>query len=128
MSTLRPLLFTALSVTLMAACFTPADPGPLETPPACPHLQIRAPDSVAAGTAARVSVTVVGAPVATTFRWSVRGGAITSGQGTPEVTVDTARAAGTTIFATVDLGGLAPECVTTTASTTFLVGPSVTTM
>jgi len=46
-----------------------------------------------------------------TYNWSVSGGTIETGQGTPSIVVRTAREnAGQTITATVELGGLDPAC------------------
>jgi len=134
MLTLRNILSSALLISVGTACFTPADPGPpgsdpsgSQAVPACPHLQIRAPDSVPAGTQAPVSVSVVGAKTAPTLHWTVKGGTIASGQGTTNIVVDTSGFAGATIFASVELSGLPPECATKAASALFLVGPAVTT-
>jgi len=45
-----------------------------------------------------------------TFNWSVSSGTISSGQGTPSITVDTTGLGGQTVTATVEIGGLPPEC------------------
>ena len=46
-----------------------------------------------------------------TYNWSVSGGSIESGQGTPSITVRTTREmANTNVTATVELGGQDPEC------------------
>jgi len=134
MSTIRNVLSSAFLISVGAACFTPSDPGPpssdpsgSQAVPACPHLQIKAPDSVPAGTQAPVSVSVVGAQVAPTFTWKVKGGAISSGQGSSNIVIDTTGSAGATVFASVELGGLPPECATKAASANFLVGPAVAT-
>jgi hypothetical protein len=57
-----------------------------------------------------------------TYNWTVSAGTITSGQGTPSITIDTTNAAGQSITATVDIGGLPPEC-DHTRSCTFNVLP-----
>jgi hypothetical protein len=53
-----------------------------------------------------------------TYDWSVSSGTIVSGQGTRSITVQTTREmAGSNVTATVNLGGVAPDCgCTTTAS------------
>jgi hypothetical protein len=51
-----------------------------------------------------------------TYNWTVSGGTIETGQGTPSIVVRTSMAeAGTTITATVALGGLDPACSCTTS-------------
>jgi hypothetical protein len=58
----------------------------------------------------------------TTLTWSVTQGTITSGQGTPTITVDTTGLSDTTITATVTLGGTNPDCrCTTEANATGVV-------
>jgi len=65
-----------------------------------------------------------GTPVASpTYNWTVSGGMITSGQGTDTITVDTKGTAGTTITATVELGGLDPSCTRTASASTPIEGP-----
>jgi hypothetical protein len=58
-----------------------------------------------------------------TYNWSVSAGTITSGQGTPTITVDTANLAGQSITATLSVGGADPACSGTTASCTTAVKP-----
>ena len=55
-----------------------------------------------------------------TYNWTVSAGTIESGQGTPSITVRTTQAmAGTNVTATVEIGGVPPNCgCTTTASET----------
>ena len=57
-----------------------------------------------------------------TYNWSVSAGTISSGQGTPSITVDTTGLSDTSVTATVDLGGLPPCNCPTTASETAGVG------
>ncbi len=45
-----------------------------------------------------------------TYNWTVSTGTISSGQGTSAITVDTTGLAGQTVTATVELGGLKPDC------------------
>ena len=53
-----------------------------------------------------------------TYTWTVSNGTITSGQGTPSITVATNRdMAGQNVTATVDVGGLCPECPRTASET-----------
>jgi hypothetical protein len=116
---------SALLAVSVAACTTPADPGPpSQADPACPHLQIKAPDLVPSGAQAHVSVSVIGAAGAPTFHWTVTDGSVVSGQGTPNVVIDTTGFTGKTIRAIVELGGLPPECATKIASAFVLIGPA----
>jgi len=81
--------------------------------PPCPTISISCPTSeVEAGTPATVSVNLSGGDpnASVTYNWTVSAGTITSGQGTPSITVDTTGQAGQNITATVEIGGLAPEC------------------
>jgi hypothetical protein len=109
--------------TVIAPDTQPADQQPGQGEPACPSIQVKAPDSVSAGTQARISTTLVGIQGTATFKWTVTGGKLASGQGTPTIMVDTAGLAGASVTATVELGGLSKQCVTTTASASVLVGP-----
>ena len=79
-------------------------------------------DDVAAGTAINFSVNVSGggASANPTYNWSVSAGFITSGQGTPSITVDSTGIGGQSVTATVELGGLAPECQRTVSSTAMV--------
>ena len=80
--------------------------------PPCPTLSISCPtDQVTAGTPATVSVNVSGGGTYNvTYNWTVSAGTISSGQGTPSITIDTTGLAGQNVTATVELGGLPPEC------------------
>jgi len=81
--------------------------------PPCPQISISCPtDQVTAGTPATVSVNLSGGDpnASVTYNWTVSAGTISSGQGTPNITIDTTGQAGQNITATVEIGGLAPEC------------------
>jgi hypothetical protein len=80
--------------------------------PPCPTISISCPtDLVTAGTPATVSVNVSGGGnFNVTYNWTVSAGTITGGQGTPSITIDTTGQEGQNITATVELGGLPPEC------------------
>jgi hypothetical protein len=56
--------------------------------------------------------------VSPTYNWSVSAGTITSGQGTDTIVVSSAGAAGQTITATVELGGIDPSCGRTASCST----------
>lgn len=91
--------------------------------PACPHLQIKASETIPAGARAEVWVKVLGAGPPPAMHWSVTSGAIASGQDTDTILIDTTGLAGTTLRATVELSGLPAECQTREATTFVLVGP-----
>jgi hypothetical protein len=94
--------------------------------PPCPTINISCPtDQIAPGTPATVSVNLSGGDpnASVTYNWTVSAGTISSGQGTPTITVDTTGQAGQTITATVEIGGLAPECDRTRSCSFSVVAP-----
>ena len=107
---------------------TPAEGTPAQTTPSpvgadpCPTMQVKAPDSVPAGTQIKITTTQVGGTTPT-FKWSLTAGKIASGQGTPNIVVDSTGLAGSTIVANLELGGLPSTCATTATSVHVLVGP-----
>jgi hypothetical protein len=78
----------------------------------CGTLSVSGPAGVTnPGDTMTFTATVSGGSASPTYNWSVSAGTIESGQGTPSIVVRTAREnAGQTITATVDLGGLDPNC------------------
>jgi hypothetical protein len=58
-----------------------------------------------------------------TYNWSISAGAISSGQGTSSITVDTATLGGQSVTATVELSGLDPSCSRTASCTTSVETP-----
>jgi hypothetical protein len=92
--------------------------------PPCPTISISCPtDQIVAGTPATVSVNVQGGGnFNVTYNWTVSAGTISGGQGTPSITIDTTGLAGQNVTATVELGGLPPEC-DRTESCSFSVAP-----
>jgi len=94
--------------------------------PPCPTISISCPtDQIAPGTPATVSVNLSGGDpnASVTYNWTVSAGTISSGQGSPTITVDTTGQAGQTITATVEIGGLAPECDRTRSCSFSVVAP-----
>ncbi len=91
-------------------------------PIVCPVFNVSCPDSVKQGTSATVTanVTNAGTPPISTYNWTVSGGTITSGQGTTSITIDTTGRGGSSITATLEVGGADPSC-NRTASCTFQV-------
>ena len=93
--------------------------------PPCPTVSISCPtDQVPAGTPATVSVSLGGGDpnAAPTYNWSVSAGTISGGQGSPTITIDTTGLEGQSVTASVEIGGLPPECQRT-ASCSFSVPP-----
>ena len=103
--------FSSVSVTIAecSRCVLP-----------CPTVTVTCPDTVDEGQPATFTANVTGGDpnVSATYNWSVSAGTITSGQGTPSITVDTTGQGGTAITATVNVGGYPPECTTTASCTT----------
>jgi K319-like protein len=89
-------------------------------PPPCPTVSVSCPSDVDQGTPITFNASVTGGPsgLMPTYNWSVSAGTITSGQGTSSITVDTAGIGGQTVTATVELGGVAPECSRTASCST----------
>ncbi len=92
--------------------------------PPCPTLRVDCPtDLIEVGQPITFSANVSGGDpnASITYNWTVSAGTISSGQGTPSITVDTTGlAGGGTITATVELGGVAPECNRTSSCTSTL--------
>lgn len=81
----------------------------------CPVLKLTCPDLVNVGASLAFVVNLSGGDpnVTPTFNWSVSSGAISSGQGTVRVEVDTnGLSDGETVTATVEAGGFERECST----------------
>ncbi len=92
--------------------------------PPCPDLSVSCPtDLIEVGGPATVTANVSGGDpnASITYNWTVSGGSISGGQGTPSITVDTTGlTGGGSVTATVEIGGVAPEC-NRTASCTFTI-------
>jgi hypothetical protein len=89
-------------------------------PPPCPRVSVSCPDTGTVGTPVTFTANVSeGDPnVTPTYNWTVSAGSISSGQGTSSITVDTTGiAGGTTITATVDVGGYDRSCSTSSSCT-----------
>jgi hypothetical protein len=86
-------------------------------PCACPtSFTVSGPsDLVEIGATATFTANVSGGSNSPTYNWSVSSGTITSGQGTPAITVEAAE--GATVTATVELGGLCADCNRTGSAT-----------
>jgi len=81
-------------------------------PKACPTVQITCPDSATENAPVTFAANVTGGSpnVTPTYNWTVTGGRIIAGQGTPAISVDTTGLAGQTIRATLDVGGFDVPC------------------
>jgi hypothetical protein len=93
---------------------------PAPTPPPCPTVSVSCPDTGTVGTPVTFTANVSGgdANVTPTYNWTVSAGTISSGQGTSSITVDTTGVTGgTTITATVDVGGYDRSCSTSSSCT-----------
>jgi hypothetical protein len=98
-------LFIAL-LKLSAAAQTPK-------PSPCPTLEFVAPVyEVKKGEPLKLAIKIKGGDpdAGYTYNWTVSDGMIASGQGTEKIEVDTAEAQGSTITATVEIGGAPREC------------------
>jgi hypothetical protein len=64
-------------------------------------------------------------PAISGYNWTVSAGTITSGQGTPSITVSTDGLAGQSVTATVELAGVDPSCPRTASCTAQVPPPPV---
>lgn len=111
-------------VSFSSTTVTVSEPPPGCCVPPCPELRVDCPSGITeAGTPITFTANVSGGDpgASITYNWTVSAGTITSGQGTPSITVDTTGLGGQTITGTVELGGVAPEC-NRTASCSSQVG------
>ncbi|HQU93418.1 MAG TPA: hypothetical protein PLK77_14025 [Pyrinomonadaceae bacterium] len=92
----------------------------------CPSLTVSGPSGITnPGDAMTFTANVSGGTQdSVTYNWTVSAGTITSGQGTPSISVDTTGLAGQSVTATVEIGGTDPTCgCPTTASETGGIAP-----
>jgi PKD domain len=88
----------------------------------CPTVSVSCPADVQQDGSITFNASVTGASDAMpTYNWSVSAGTITSGQGTSSISVDTTGIGGQTVTATVELGGIAPECSRTASCSTSVM-------
>ena len=89
----------------------------------CPNVTVSCPDSASENAPATFTATLSGgsANISPTYNWTVSAGRITSGQGTPSITVDTTGLAGQTILASLDLGGFGMPCPASCATSIPIV-------
>jgi hypothetical protein len=94
----------------------------------CPRIEVMCPtEMLEQGTPMTFSASVSGGePNAQfTFNWTVSAGTITSGQGTPSVTLDTTGLGGQIIKATVEVGGLPQSCASTGSCEAKMAPPPI---
>jgi len=115
------LLFDAGPLGNRVVGFCDGTPPPPPPPPPCPQITLIHKDTISVDDPLEFSVTLNPAVAGVTYRWSIDRGTITSGQGTARITVDTTGLAGQSVTATVDLGGLDPNCPHTKSGTTRIV-------
>jgi hypothetical protein len=86
----------------------------------CPTVVVASPDQIQMGERIdfTVAVTTGSPPPKLTFNWTTDAGKIVGGQGTPAIVVDATGVAGSSITATVEVGGIDPVCNQTASSTT----------
>jgi hypothetical protein len=84
-------------------------------PVLCPNISISGPDTVAVGAPVTYTASVSGGTsgIAPVYNWTVTAGTITSGQGTPSITVDTAGLSGQPITANLAIEGFNRNCGST---------------
>ena len=75
----------------------------------CPVVSVSCPDSDL-GPTLTVNASVPGGDPKLTFKWTVSAGKITSGQGTPSISVDTSGLGGQSFTASVEVGGFDKAC------------------
>lgn len=91
--------------------------------PACPTISISAPtEATPAGQDVSFTANVTGGGDVT-YNWSISAGSITSGQGTPSITVDSQGLAGSSVTATLEVGGISRSCSNSSSATASISEP-----
>lgn len=85
-------------------------------PKVCVDVTASGPARVPEGTPITYNARLSDPSASVTYNWTVSAGSIIEGQGTSNITVSTASQGGKTITATVELGGIPPECQPRTSS------------
>lgn len=85
---------------------------PVPAPTSCPQVNVSCPDVWKPGEPMTFAANISGGDpeVTPTFKWTVSGGRLDSGQGTSAITVYASGAAGRAVTATVEVGGYDPAC------------------
>jgi hypothetical protein len=95
-----------------------------QTPPACGIVGIDGPDTVDQGETLRFKVRTTGLNTKPEFKWTVSAGTIMGGQGTDQISVDTAGIGGQDVTTTVELSGAMPGCNASASTTTRIAPPA----
>lgn len=99
--------FSSISVVVL-------DCPPPRAQPVCPTVNVSCPEAAGENAPVTFTANVSGgtpAPgVTPSFNWTISAGRITSGQGTPSITVDTTGLSGQTVRATLDIIGFGTPC------------------
>jgi len=99
--------FSSISVVVLE-CPTP------RAQPVCPTVNVSCPEAVSENAPVTFTANVSGGTptpgMTPEFNWTISAGHITSGQGTPSITVDTRGLAGQTVRATLDIIGFGMPC------------------
>ena len=89
---------------------------------ACFPINLSCPDSVKEGVPLKFSYAGPSLRVfKPTFNWTISAGIIKKGQGKRSITVDTKGLGGQTVTATLEIGGIPPQCARTGSCTTAIV-------
>lgn len=97
---------------------------PLQPQSKCPAVRVHCIDTVTVGEKLSITANVTGGDpnVTPTYNWTVSAGTIESGQGTPNIEVNTAELSdGGYITATVDVGGFDRACSTSQSCTSTVI-------
>lgn len=78
----------------------------------CPNVTVSCPDAASENGTTTFTATIRGGSpgITPSYNWTVSAGKITSGQGTPSITVDTTGLAGQTVTADLEVGGYGMRC------------------
>ncbi len=107
----------SLSIAILSLLFVQAQN--------CPVIKVESPSyEVAAGDTLVFIAVIKDAPSNVTFNWAISAGTIISGQGTSVIRIETKDLAGMYVTATVQLGGLPRDCVSTASSSVEIIPPA----
>lgn len=112
--------FTSLAALALATTAQPMM-AVAEDAPACPYISVTGSQSGVDGAIFTANVSDAAGDV--TYNWSISAGSIAEGQGTPTISVGEVGDPGTTVTATVDLGGLPSGCDTSDSDTVEITAP-----
>ena len=106
-----------LAITLASLAALPLGGSAAPRPRECPVISVSCPETTGGGVPVTFTANVSGGPTdwSPTYKWTVSAGAITSGQGTSAITVDTTDVPVDTLTATVEVGGLPEPCAESAA-------------